>query len=300
MRILHISDVHVQIEYGVESWRRMGWRRLAAQIELRLARRARGYARAKESIVRLVAEGLRRGADHVILSGDLTALALDAEFEGARRALGELAEGSGRLTVIPGNHDVFTPGSRRKRRFERWFDDLLDSDLPQLRAEGPWPQVRLLGDDVAIVALCSARVPPLPGIAAGWVGEAQLSALEKICAHPRVRGRSIHVVVHHAPVRWNGTFDRRDHGLADARALLAVCTAGGVTAIHSGHIHQRYAWQVSGGPIVIGGGSSTLLGQEGYWIVESARGRITGLQNCSLEPETAPQGAAAGLVVTPG
>jgi len=275
----------------------MGWRRWAGQLELKVARRARRYVKAPETIARLVAEGFRQGVDHVILSGDLTALAVDAEFEGALRALGDLASRPDKLTVVPGNHDLFTPGSRRKNRFESWFGHLLDSDLPELRGEGAWPHVRLVGDDAAVVGLCSARVPLLPGIAAGRVGDAQLGALEKICE--RLRGRSIHVVVHHAPLRWNGSIDRRDHGLADARALLDVCTRGGVTAIHCGHIHIRYAWQVPGGPMVIGGGSSTWLGHEGYWIVDSAAGRLTGLQNCALEPEVAPE-AAPVLVASAG
>src|SRR5690606_4759743 len=123
-----------------------------------------------------------------ILSGDLTALAVDAEFEGALQALGELAAKPERLTVVPGNHDVFTPGSRRKGRFESWFGHLLGSDLPALQVEGPWPLVRLVGEDVAVVGLNSARVPFLPGLAAGRVGRRQLAALEKICAHPSLRG----------------------------------------------------------------------------------------------------------------
>jgi len=298
VRILHISDVHVQMDYDdADSFRRMGWRRWAGQLELKLARRARRYVNAPETIGRLVAEGLRHGVDHVILSGDLTALAVDAEFEGARKALGDLADRPDRLTLVPGNHDIFTPGSRDKKRFERWFGHLLGSDLPQFRAEGAWPHVRLVGDEVAIVGLCSARVPPVPGIAAGRVDDAQLAALEKICAHPRVRGRSIHVVVHHAPLRWDGREDRAGHGLADARALIDVCTRGGVAAVHCGHIHHRFSYQVPGGPTIVCGGSSTWLGHEGYWLVDAARGGITGLQNCALPAlgEPAPAVAAPGL-----
>ncbi|WP_373047040.1 metallophosphoesterase family protein [Vulgatibacter sp.] len=300
MRILHISDVHVQMDYDADSWRRMGWRRMAGQLELKLARRARRYVKAPETIGRLVEEGLRQGADHVILSGDLTALAVDAEFEAARKALGPLADRPDLLTVVPGNHDIFTPGSRDKKRFDSWFGHLLGSDLPELRGEGAWPHVRLVGEDVAVVGLCSARVPLVPGIASGLVGEAQLRSLEKICADRRVRGRSIHVVVHHAPLRWDGSVDRRDHGLADARALIDVCARGGVAAIHCGHIHIRYAWQVPGGPMVVGGGSSTWLGHEGYWLVDAEGGRLTGLQNMALAPLEAEVEAPAGLVPTTG
>ena len=296
MRILHISDVHVQVDYDERPWRKIGWRRMAAQIELKLARRARRYADAPRAIGRLLADAERHGIDHVVLSGDLTALALDEEFEGVRNALGPLADQPDRLTVIPGNHDVFTPGSLRKKRFDRWFGHLLQSDLPELRGEGPWPHVRLLGEDVALIGLCSARVPPFPGIAAGQVGEDQLQALVKICAHPKLRGRAIHVVVHHAPLRPDGKLDRRDHGLVDALRLLEACRIGNVATILCGHLHNRYTLSVAGGPQIVGGGSSTWRDHEGYWLVDSAGGKLEALHEQALGNEVVAEAKPARAV----
>lgn len=298
MRILHISDVHVQVDYDERPWARIGWRRVAGQLELKLARRARRYVNAPQTIERLVAEGMRQGVDHVIVSGDLTALALDDEFEGARKALGEIAARPDKLTVVPGNHDIFTPGSHRKKRFESWFGHLLTSDIPELQVEGPWPHVRLVGDDVAVVGLCSARVPPIPGIAAGRVGEAQVAALVKIGAHRKVRGRAIYVVVHHAPLRKDGTIDRRDHGMADAVQLLEACKEASVAAVLCGHIHSRFSLQVPGGPRIICGGSSTWLGHEGYWLLDSRGGKLVGTQSRALEePEPVVAPIQGGLAV---
>ena len=291
MRILHISDIHVQVDYDERPWGRIGWRRVAAQLELKVARRARRYEDAPYTLQRLLADAEARGGfDHVVVSGDLTALAVDEEFEGVRKALGDLADQPDRLTVIPGNHDVFTPGSAKKKRFESWFGNLLESDLPELRAEGPWPHVRLLGDDVAVVGLCSARVPPVPGIAAGWVGEDQLAALVRICEHPRVRGRSIHVVVHHAPLRAGGRLDSRHHGMADGVSLVEAAIIGKVDSILCGHIHNRFQHAVEGGPRIVCGGSSTCLGHEGYWLLDSSRGNVTKVEEVALPAE-------AGVVV---
>lgn len=308
MRILHISDVHVQIDYSERPWRKIGWRRVAAQLELKLARRARRYENAPQTIRRLLKEGEKHGVDHVILSGDLTALALDEEFEGVRDALGALADRSDKLTVIPGNHDVFTPGSHRKKRFDSWFGHLLDSDLPELRGEDAWPHVRFVGDEVAVIGLCSARVPAVPGLAAGTVGEEQLVALMRILAHPKVKGRTIHVVVHHAPLRPDGKLDRRDHGLSDALRLLEACRLGNVATVLCGHIHKRFSYQLMGGPRIVCGGSSTWLGNEGYWILESEGGRLSGLHEHALEPEVvgapvalpAPAGVGAAVAAASG
>lgn len=268
MRILHISDVHVQVDYERTLWRAIGWRRVVAQLELKLAKRANRYREAPETLSRLLRKAQHGGYDHVVLSGDLTALAVDEEFEGVRKALGSLADRPDLLTVIPGNHDVFTPGSLQKRRFEKWFGHLLHSDLPAFQVEGPWPVVRKLGETAAMIALCSARVPPVPGIAAGRVGEEQLTALTRIARHPSMRGRNLYVTVHHAPLRGDGRLDRRDHGLLDADRLIEACTEAGVQAVFCGHIHARYNYAIAGGPTIVCGGSSTWKNHEGFLLVQ--------------------------------
>jgi len=295
LRLLHISDVHVQVDYERSVWGEIGWRRLVAQLELKLAKRAQRFREAPQTLEEILrraeAEG---GFDHVILSGDLTALAVDEEFERVKNVLGALGDDPRRLTVVPGNHDVFTPGSVTKRRFERWFGHLLHSDLPRYQVEGPWPMVRMVGDELAVVGLNSARVPPVPGIAAGRVGEAQIAALVRACADPAMRGRNVVVVVHHAPLRPDGRLDRRAHGLLDAEPLIEVCRIAGVHAIFCGHIHHRYDYAIEGGPLIVCGGSSTSRSREGFLFVESRAGGNFAIQEHRLErEESVPAGAPA-------
>lgn len=290
MRILHISDVHVQVDYEHGVWASIGWRRVVAQLELKLAKRARRFRDAPQTLSALLREAEVGGFDHVVLSGDLTALAVDEEFEGVRKALGALADQPNRLSVVPGNHDVFTPGSLKKKRFEKWFGHLLHSDLPRYQVEGPWPTVRFVGDELAIIGLNSARVPVVPGIAAGRVGDEQLAALIAACADPAMRGRNRIAVVHHAPLRPDGRLDRRIHGLLDADRLIEACRIAGVHAIFCGHIHHRYDYAIEGGPLIVCGGSSTAATREGYLLVESRPGGNFAIQErpfqrTSGEPE---------------
>jgi 3',5'-cyclic AMP phosphodiesterase CpdA len=287
-RILHISDVHVQVDYGHRPWRRMGWRRVLAQVEYGLLRRSRRYANARDTLERIAGEVTRRKIDHVVLSGDLTGLALDEEFQGVQEGLGALAQRKDLLTVVPGNHDVFTPGSQRSRRFEKWFGHLLDTDLPGTRAEGAWPMVRLVGDALAIVGLCSARVPLMPGHAAGWVGDEQLGALQRIVRHPRMKGRIIYAVLHHAPMRRDGGPDRLGHGLTDARRVLDACRLAGVAAILCGHLHMSFHVPRAEGPAVVCGGSSTWKGHEGFMVLEDQAGRLSSVEEVKLVPEAVP------------
>ncbi len=189
--------------------------------ELTLGGRAEAFARAPETIGRILEDARTLEVDHVILSGDLTAYALPVEFDGARKALGAWADEPRRCTVIPGNHDRYTPGAHRTRRFEQTFGNLLVSDLPDVAVEDGFPFVRLLGEHDAVIGLQSARVPYFPGLSYGIVGRRQRDALAALVHRRELQGRAVLVVVHHAPLGARGKPDRLLHGLVDAPALLA-------------------------------------------------------------------------------
>lgn len=274
MRYLHLSDVHLTADYGQHSLLRLGWRRWIALGELRWGGRARAFARAPETIARIVADAERLGVDHLILSGDVTAYALPAEFRQARAVLGAWADAPARATVIPGNHDRYTPGAHRTRRFEESFGHLLVSDLPGVAVEEGFPFVRLLGAEDAVIGLLSARVPYFPGLSYGIVGRAQREALARILRRPELSGRAVLVVVHHAPFRRSGRPDRFLHGLVDAAPLLELLPGDRFALLH-GHVHQRFhLLPTDHRPHIFGAGSSTQAGHEGYWIIETAGGRI--------------------------
>src|SRR5262245_58236431 len=117
MRFLHCSDVHVTADYTKVPLRELGLRRVPSLAELYLRGRARHHARSPEVIRQIVRDVERHQVDHLIVSGDLTGYALEQEFDGARAALEPLALDKRRCTVIPGNHDTYTPGAVQKRRF---------------------------------------------------------------------------------------------------------------------------------------------------------------------------------------
>jgi 3',5'-cyclic AMP phosphodiesterase CpdA len=276
MRFVHCSDVHITADYFAQPLLRLGWRRWLALAELTVGGRARAYRQAPETLATIAREAKEHAADHFILSGDLTAYALDSEFEGARTALGELAEDRGRCTIIPGNHDVYTPGSERSARFERYFGHLLESDLPEHCREGAFPFVRLVGREAAVIGLRSARVPFVPGLSYGTVGPKQLEGLEAIIGDPRLQGRAVLVVVHHAPLTHKGVADKWSHGLRDADTLCRLIPGPRYAVLH-GHIHHRYHHPATADrPHFFGAGSSTQAGREGYWVIEASGGQVVG------------------------
>jgi len=277
MRFVHCSDVHITGNYS-RAPHKLGWRRWVAMLELSVGGRGRAFRAAPRTLAAIAGAAGSEGA-HLIVSGDLTAYALEEEFSGAREALGAAAGDPRRCTVVPGNHDTFTPGSVRTGRFQKHFGHLLASDLPEHCREGAFPFVRLLGegeDAAAVIGLCSARVPFVPGLSFGRVGEAQLAGLAALVADPRLAGRAVLVVVHHAPLTRAQRADHRHHGLADAQALLALLPGPRFAVLH-GHIHQRYHHAATATrPHLFGAGSSTQAGIEGYWVIETRGGQVVG------------------------
>jgi 3',5'-cyclic AMP phosphodiesterase CpdA len=292
MRFLHASDVHITDDYFRRQLLRLGWRRWVAMAELQLGGRARRFAQAEATLRQIARDAEALGVDHLVLSGDVTAYSMPEEFTRARAALAPWVEEKAKASVIPGNHDRYTPGALSSRRFERSFGQLLTSDIPELAVEDGFPFVRLLGEGDAVVGLCSARVPRFPGMSFGVIGKPQLQALATLISHPRLKGRAVLVAVHHAPFKANGQPDKASHGLVDARELLALLPGPRFAVLH-GHIHHRFHHPATESrPHIFGAGSSTEAGDEGYWLIETAAGQIASAK--ALRPQSLTPAEAAG------
>ncbi len=275
MRFLHCSDIHVVGDYGSKSLREVGPRRWPALAELKFGGRSGYFAQSPQTIRTIVEDVSRHRVDHLIVSGDLTGYALEEEFDGAKAALSPLCDDRQRCTVIPGNHDTYTPGALRDRRFERRFGHLLESDWPEHTREGFFPFVHLF-EEAAVVGLLSARVPALPGFSFGIIGDRQLEGLAAVLADPRLGNRAVLVVVHHAPLAKSAGPDKPLHGLVDAKKLMKLLPGPRFAVLH-GHIHHRYHHPATADrPHLFGAGSSTQKGREGYWLIDVRDGLIAG------------------------
>jgi 3',5'-cyclic AMP phosphodiesterase CpdA len=272
MRVLHCSDVHVTQRYRARTLVRAGWRRWIAMAEHVVGGRGRAYRDADQRLAAIASRVASGAADHLAITGDLTAYAMPDEFRNARAALETLTPGQ--CSIVPGNHDYFTPESAAEGRFERCFADHLVSDMPEHGREGPYPFVRLVAPDVAIVGVRSASVPAFPGIGAGAVSGLQLDGLRAIVQDPQLDGRAILVLVHHAPLRPHGSPDSLWHGLRNGHELLELMPGPRFAILH-GHIHDRFHLPATAArPHLFGAGSSTRPGAEGWWVIEVTGGRV--------------------------
>jgi len=269
-RVLHISDVHVEQGFGQVPWTTFLDKRAVGLTNLVLRRR-RFYHDAPRVLASLAEWATGESVDVLLLTGDLTALGTEPELRAARLALTPLLEAVPEVVILPGNHDIYV---KRDLAFENRFGDLLRTDLPELATDGVWPQVRLFGDDLAIVAIESARPNPEIRRSSGCVPQVQLDALPAIFEHAALAGRVILVGTHYAPRRASGRRDSLEHGLDNAEELLQVCGQVELGALLHGHIHRRFFLQGPPLPLpLFGAGSSTHRGHEGGWVFDVTHGR---------------------------
>jgi 3',5'-cyclic AMP phosphodiesterase CpdA len=231
VRIAHLSDLHLLSLEGAVPFRLFN-KRITGYLNLRLKR---GHVHKPLPVQAAAGEIRRLGIDHVVITGDVSNLALEREFELVRRFLDQdLGLPPERVSIVPGNHDAYTRGAHRSNRFHRFFAPYLRSDLD---AGDPFPFVHLRGP-VAILGLSTAWPRP-PLVASGAIGEGQLRALERLLDHPEVRRRTPVVLQHH-PFHNPGTRVKTLlEGLADASAegLLLQDVSRGLL-LH-GHLHRR-------------------------------------------------------------
>jgi 3',5'-cyclic AMP phosphodiesterase CpdA len=262
MRIAHISDLHVLALEGAIPFRLFN-KRATGYANLKLHRKHRH----KAELVRAIADHLSGASiDHVVITGDVSNLALETEFAAVRHILDDvLGLPPSAVSIVPGNHDVYTRGAARDQRFSRYFEPYLVSDFPEHRASlpgGMFPVVKLRGP-AAFIGLSTA-LPRLPFVAAGKLGEKQLDSLERILESPEVRARTPVILLHHPihnPLTWIKT---RLEGLEDANRLSRVLGGLERGLLLHGHLHRRLHRKLltSTGHIDVIGATSASLAHE--------------------------------------
>ena len=266
VRVMHISDVHLDVPFASIPWQSWLGKRALGGGNLYL-RRGKHFRRTREKLAALDRFRTEHAVDLVICTGDYTVLGTEAELIAAREAIDPLTRAPRGFVTVPGNHDVYVDDAIG--RFERYFGDLLETDLPEHLADGHWPLVRLVGDSVAVVAVNSARPNSPLWRSSGMIPPRQLLALARVLRDPRVRERFVFVITHYAPRLADGRPDTALHGLVNADELLRICGELPRGAILHGHVHRCFSVRVPDvRPTIFGAGSATQDLREGLWLFD--------------------------------
>ncbi len=203
-----------------------------------------------EALAGIVADIKAQRPDHIALTGDLVNVSLPQEF---RRAADWLAafDGPDRITVIPGNHDVYvrTPWSES---LGLWGAYLAGDGAPPPPGFDIFPTLRRRGE-VALVGL-STGVPKPPLFATGTLGAQQIARAERLLAELGQQDVCRVVMIHHPPLDEESRFKR----LTDRAAFRAMIGRVGCELILHGHDHRSEVARLAGptGPVPVLGVAS--------------------------------------------
>ncbi len=257
--LAHVSDVHLS------TMPRFALRHLNVKRGLGYInwRRQRKHTHHRAALDFVIADMQARSPDHIAVTGDLINLGLPIEYDAATAWLHAVGTPQ-HVTVVPGNHDIYT-SLRGDPGVERWADYMRADAFGAkyaLRPPARFPFVRRVGP-VALIGVNSAvKTPPL--FAQGEVGASQLAALATLLAQLGDEALIRVVLIHHPPLPGQAPSRR---ALRDASALSRVLAEHGAELVLHGHNHvdshmdfARLA-ETGGGSIPVIGVASGSIGR---------------------------------------
>jgi 3',5'-cyclic AMP phosphodiesterase CpdA len=261
MRLAHFSDIHCTINPFSDSWRRMFSKRCSGTLNYFFGGRGRHFFESEARIEALLADVEAQNVDHVLCTGDVTQMSYEREFERCASLFGDRLDLPQRYTVLPGNHDRYTPAADDERRFEKWFGSVC--------GQGEFPFCKSLGAGVSLVGLDPCRATSMLD-SSGLLGQVQLDALAVMLEKLKLNSEFVIVAIHYGVFRRSGIADRPRHGLRDYEALaeLVEAASSGVEMILHGHLHAPYQLKKSHCSYVCAGSATDLYGACGYNIYD--------------------------------
>jgi 3',5'-cyclic AMP phosphodiesterase CpdA len=236
VRIAHFSDIHVTA-------RPLGWRprdllskRVTGWMNLRIGR-GRLFRDAGHIAATMMREIRQRGCQHVVFSGDATAMGFPHEMAAAASSLGlGGTEGQSVLPglAVPGNHDYYTRAAVRSGYFERNFaawqtgDRIGEHTYPFAQRVGPcW-----------LIGVNTARSNFLLWDSRGQMGREQGERLRQLLARlepgPRI------LVTHYPLYLADGRPEHHWRKLRDLDSLREIAIQGRISLWLHGHRHNHY------------------------------------------------------------
>jgi len=250
LRFAHCSDIHLLNLEGIRPWDFLN-KRITGAVNLVLKRRR---AHNDALFDRIVERAHELAVDRLVITGDLTNLALESEFA---HVVKKLAGAGLPMIFFTGNNEFYTRGAARNGRFEVHFAPFMQGE----RAPGTeYPFIQRF-EGVALIGVSSA-VPSLPLYATGFVGEAQLERLETMLQQLKQDGLARVVLIHHPVIAG---MSHKRHDLLDLEAFGRVIASSGAELILHGHEHKALEGVLPGpeGMVPVHGVSSgTALSQK--------------------------------------
>ena len=225
-RIAHLSDIHT---LDPETRRSTTRYRFATKL-VSLGRPIDPRSRAKK-LTRALAAAKASGADHFVITGDLTEMGDATEFEHFASLLDEARIPEDALTLVPGNHDAYTSGAAWRRALEgplkRWAD-----------ASATNAGKLVMRGDVAFLPIDTSCFQSLARSGGLFTPDAARAVQARI-DDPALHGKAIVLVMHHPPfVHHKNPIAQWVDGLRGCAHVLDMLARHPHVQILHGHLHR--------------------------------------------------------------
>ena len=223
-RIAHISDVHMLETGPVHSvLRRMAIRLVSAGRAVDARARTRRLRKG-------LAAAVGSGADHLVISGDLTQVGAEGQFEAFDEELADSGILPENITLVPGNHDAYTSA-------EGWRL-ALDGPLRAYRATSAEHAGKVVDRGEVIVLPLDVTCYQAITRSAGELRDDAATALEKRLDDPGLATRAVVVVQHHPPFAHDTSAWQWLDGLRGADRLVGILGRHEHVQVLHGHLHK--------------------------------------------------------------
>lgn len=231
MRLGHISDLHISER---KRYPRNGFTaRECDRYAVRLAKGLLGALREAQ-------------VEHLVVTGDLTFSGEPSEFERAADLLAPWAAAD-KLTVVPGNHDVWTYEAAARARFLR---SIGPNGKGMKKPAEVYPYLVELSPEVVLIALDSARQGENPYETPGRLGPGQIQATRELVRQQSKEGKAVLLALHHhlvlPPDRVASDACVARMPLADADQVIRLVAELPISAVLHGHRHTAFRLDLPG------------------------------------------------------
>jgi hypothetical protein len=234
LRLAHLSDIHVsapQLEWQIQDYLN---KRFAGWINYRWLGRRFRFRHGERVLRSLIRDVHERQPNHVIFSGDATAMGFESELRFARDLMGvdDPAMPSG--MAVPGNHDYATRSAANSGHFEKLFGRWQHG---QRVDDAHYPFAQRVGD-YWLIGVNSSTGNRWAWDASGRVGPHQNERLRALLAQlddaPRI------LVTHYPVCKASGRKEPSFRRLRDMKRTVHAASEGGIGLWVHGHRHKGY------------------------------------------------------------
>jgi 3',5'-cyclic-AMP phosphodiesterase len=223
-RIAHVSDAHVLDPRPSRT--RSGWSMRVRFLSFGRPLDAEGR---RHKLRRSLETAKRVGAQHFVLSGDLTEIGAPGEYETLAEILHDSGIAPDRMTLVPGNHDMY--GSEDAWR---WALAGPLAAFSRNAATRPGKVVDVAG--ASLMPVDATFHQPVTR-SAGWVPDEAMEAIERRASDTYLSKQPLVVVQHHPPFLRTTSALHWIDGLVGARRMMDMMERFRHLWVLHGHLH---------------------------------------------------------------